>query len=85
VDSRRSARVRRLHSALGALLVASSVTVAVPPAGADVVTISGDAMRTSWDANEPGLTAQPVTSDGFGQLFATKVDGQVYAEPVIAD
>ena len=56
-----------------------------PDAGADVVTVSSDALRTGWDGSEPGLTAQPVASDGFGQLFARHVDGQVYAEPVLAD
>ena len=56
-----------------------------PNAGADVVTVSSNALRTGWVGTEPGLTAQPVASDGFGQLFARHVDGQVYAEPVLAD
>jgi hypothetical protein len=67
---------------LGATIAAG---VAAPSAAAEVVTVSSDAMRTGWDGDDPGLTAQPVTSDGFGQLFATQVDGQVYAEPVVAD
>jgi hypothetical protein len=85
VGSRRLAR-QLLGAVLGAFLVAPSVAVVVPPAAdADVVTVSSDSLRTGWDGNEPELTAQPVASDGFGQLFATKVDGQVYAEPVISD
>lgn len=64
----------------------SAVAVAVPTAArADVVTVSSEALRTGWDAAEPGLTAESVASDGFGQLFARQVDGQVYAEPVLAD
>jgi hypothetical protein len=39
---------------------------------------------TAWDANEPGLSPASVTSSDFGQLFSTPVDGQVYAEPILA-
>ncbi|MDQ1746391.1 MAG: hypothetical protein QOD07_654 [Frankiaceae bacterium] len=79
---RRSARLLP-----AAVLVVSSVAAVAPApaATADVVTVSSDALRTGWDGAEPGLTAQPVASDGFGQLFARTVDGQVYAEPVVAD
>ena len=79
---RRSARLL-----LGMAVAASSLPAVVSSttAAADVVTVSSDALRTGWDGNEPGLTAQPVSSDGFGQLFARTVDGQVYAEPVVAD
>ncbi|MDQ1686451.1 MAG: hypothetical protein QOC82_3188 [Frankiaceae bacterium] len=81
MGSRRSAR-----QLLGALLIAAAAAVVVPPtAHADVVTISSDSLRTGWDGSEPGLTGPPVASDGFGQLFARHVDGQVYAEPVVAD
>ena len=66
-------------------------------ARADVTTVSGNALRTGWDANEPALTPAQVASASVGQLFVTnlpKVVGnrqsglqpqQVYAQPLIAD
>lgn len=62
----------------------STTALTLPVAAADVLTVSRDALRTGWDGSEPGLTAQPVTSDGFGQLFAQHLDGQIYAQPVVA-
>ena len=53
------------------------------PARADVVTIGGDTLRTSWDAQEPALDPATVGSAEFGQLFAAPVDGQVYAQPLV--
>ncbi|WP_051969321.1 choice-of-anchor D domain-containing protein [Kitasatospora azatica] len=49
----------------------------------DDTTVSIDAMRTGWTANEPQLTPAQVSSADFGQLFATTVDGQVYAQPLV--
>jgi hypothetical protein len=46
-------------------------------------TISLNNLRDGWDDNEPGLTASTVTASNFGQLFAAKVDGQVYAQPLV--
>src|SRR5512138_4028180 len=49
----------------------------------DDVTASQDNLRTGWDRGEPALTPSTVTSTIFGQLFATKVQGQVYAQPLV--
>ncbi|GAA3377782.1 hypothetical protein GCM10020367_54820 [Streptomyces sannanensis] len=54
------------------------------PAHADETTISVDTLRTGWDANEPGLAPGQVSSSDFGQQFSTTVDGQVYAQPLVA-
>ncbi|WP_271189421.1 choice-of-anchor D domain-containing protein [Dactylosporangium matsuzakiense] len=69
--------------ALVAALLAA-VSFAEPPAAlADNTTVSGDTMRTGWDAAEPNLSPATVTGGNFGQLFATKVQGQVYAQPLV--
>ena len=54
------------------------------PVDADVTTVSVDSMRTSWDADEPKLSPSDVGAPDFGQLFATQLEGQVYAQPVLA-
>jgi hypothetical protein len=52
---------------------------------ADEVTASQNLLRDDWDPNEPGLSPATVKGGHFGQLFATKVDGQVYAQPLVVD
>jgi hypothetical protein len=51
----------------------------------DVTTISQNQLRDGWDANEAGLTPAAVAGGQFGQLFATRVNGQVYAQPLVVD
>ncbi|QWF78968.1 choice-of-anchor D domain-containing protein [Amycolatopsis sp. CA-230715] len=48
-------------------------------------TAAGNNLRTGWDADEPGLSPGQVSTADFGQIFATGVDGQVYAQPIVAD
>lgn len=67
-----------------ALLLTMLAGLGSAPARAATPTVSGNNLRTAWDANEPGLSPASVTSSDFGQLFSTPVDGQVYAEPIIA-
>jgi outer membrane protein assembly factor BamB len=57
---------------------------AAAPAAADDTTAGYTTLRTGWDDNEPGLVPSQVSTADFGQLFAAAVDGQVYAQPVIA-
>jgi hypothetical protein len=68
-----------LPAALAALMV-----VALPPANADITTASVDNLRTGWDSAEPGLAPSAVSASDFGQLFSTTVNGQVYAQPIVA-
>jgi len=56
----------------------------VAAARADEITASQNNLRDGWDPNEPGLSPSVLTSGSFGQLFSTSVNGQVYAQPVIA-
>lgn len=69
---------------LVAALASAVLTVPSAPVVADVTTVSQDTYRTGWDRNEPALTPAGVASSSFGQLFSTPVDGQVYAQPIVA-
>ncbi|MEZ0112451.1 hypothetical protein ABH920_006473 [Catenulispora sp. EB89] len=79
---------RRVRPALAVAVVAAlvSAVLALPSSTvrADVTTVSQDTYRTGWDRNEPALTPAGVASSSFGQLFSTPVDGQVYAQPIVA-
>ncbi|MGH9094198.1 MAG: PQQ-binding-like beta-propeller repeat protein, partial [Acidimicrobiales bacterium] len=84
------ARVRaRLAAALAALAVTTSLAsvslvAAASPARADNTTISYGPLRTGWDPNEANLSPSNVSASDFGQLFSTALDGQVYAQPLVA-
>jgi hypothetical protein len=52
---------------------------------ADEDTASQNLLRDGWDPNEPGLSPATIQGGHFGQLFATHVDGQVYAQPLVVD
>ena len=64
----------------------ASTSLAQPPAtgGIDVVTAHNDASRTGWNAHETMLTTGNVNARSFGPLFDVRVDGQVFAQPLIA-
>jgi hypothetical protein len=76
---------RRVPAAIAAVAltitgVAIGVQYALPgPAGADEYTVSQNLSRDGWDSSEPALSPAAVTSKSFGQIFETKVNGQVYA------
>ena len=50
----------------------------------DEPTISADRQRDGWDPGEPALSPAVVGGGTFGQLFSTAVNGQVYAQPLVA-
>jgi outer membrane protein assembly factor BamB len=73
-----------------ALAVAAALGFgAAAPAGADdaatSLTNAADNARTGWYPDEPGLDPGTVAGSTFGQLFSAPVDGQVYAQPLVAD
>jgi len=70
-------------AALTAATSLLALSAATMPAAADDTTTSYDNLRTGWDPNEPGLSPATVQGPGFGQLFATQLNGQVYAQPII--
>src|SRR5258707_44788 len=72
-------------SSLIVLALATGLLVAVPTvAGADEVTVSSDVGRTGPGPNEPGLSPSSVQPSDFGKIFSTKLNGQVYAQPITA-
>jgi hypothetical protein len=82
-------RITRIAAALGVLTLlltggqlAASATHA---ARADEDLVSQNLLRDGWDPNESALTPATVSGGSFGQLFATPVDGQVYAQPLVVD
>ena len=75
---------------LGVVLALLPTVVVSLPVGqstaarADDQTVSQDNLRTGWDPNEPSLTPTVVGGGSFGQIFSTAVNGQVYAQPIVA-
>jgi iron transport multicopper oxidase len=53
-------------------------------ARASGITNAGDDLRTGWYPNEPSITPQLVSGGTFGQLWSAKVEGQVYAQPLLS-
>lgn len=86
---RRPARLVQRKGRLAVALTLLAATIGAlpfaeaPSALADNQTVSNDTLRTAWDPKEPGLSAGAVVSGNFGQLFATRVQGQVYSQPLI--
>ncbi len=59
-------------------------TSAVHPLEAgQFATSRGNDSRDGWYPNQPGLSPQVVGSSDFGQLFATQLNGQIYAQPLL--
>jgi hypothetical protein len=81
-------RVAKCLIAVAVVLTSTMATVQFASAGIrpqDVTTVSQNLLRDGWDSKEPGLSPATVSSGRFGQLFATHVDGQVYAQPLVVD
>ncbi|HEY4428370.1 MAG TPA: choice-of-anchor D domain-containing protein [Solirubrobacteraceae bacterium] len=53
-------------------------------AHASGVTNSGNDLRDGWYPDQPSLTPQLVSGGSFGQLWSAPVEGQVYAQPLLA-
>jgi hypothetical protein len=91
---RSASLLRRLARLLVAVVLAGAgVAVGVLPypsvtrSRADEVTASVNDLRDGWDSGETSGSLSPATLLGgsFGELFDIPVDGQVYAQPVVAD
>jgi hypothetical protein len=72
------------------LLLAAATAVAMlaytaPASAADEpVTAAADSLRTGWYPDEAQLTPQLLKGGGFGRVFDTPVQGQVYAQPLVS-
>ncbi len=49
------------------------------------ITNSGDDLRTGWYPDQASLTPQLLSGGTFGQVWSTPVNGQVYAQPLLAN
>jgi hypothetical protein len=83
-----SMRMRVATTTFAAVAVAlagtlAGIQLASPgPVQADEVTTSQNMARDGWDSTEPILSPATVSSKSFGQVFDTKVNGQVYGQPL---
>ncbi|MFE9440384.1 choice-of-anchor D domain-containing protein [Streptomyces sp. NPDC006602] len=80
---RRRTRLFAIAAVAGAALIGTTISLLMPSAQAEQTTQGVDNLRTNWDSNETGLSPAVVQSSAFGRLFATKLDGQIYAQPLV--
>ena len=66
----------------GALSLFPAPSFGAPSDPVGIYTYHGDSMRTGWNSRETQLT--PATLNRFGKLWTHTVDGQVYAQPLLA-
>ncbi|WP_328749712.1 choice-of-anchor D domain-containing protein [Streptomyces sp. NBC_00285] len=81
--SRRRTWLLSIVAVATAALIGTTISLVASSAQADQTTQGVDNLRTSWDQNESGLSPAVVQSSAFGRLFATKLDGQIYAQPLV--
>jgi hypothetical protein len=78
--------VAGLALTLGALpAVGAFPGVHTAAARADDFTVAQNAMRTSWDPNEPRLTPALVSTFSTSPRIDDKLSGSVYAQPLVID
>ena len=75
--------MRRIRAT--SLICTVFLLVAAAHAMASGITNSADDLRTGWYPEQPSLTPQLVSGGTFGQLWSTPVEGQVYAQPLLAN
>lgn len=67
----------------GPIAGATSAARDVPLLSGQGPTSRGNDSRDGWYPDEAGLSPKLVGSSKFGQLFATKLNGQIYAQPLL--
>jgi len=63
---------------------APHAALAANGAAVEILTFHGDLARTGWNADERALTPATVRSAAFGRLWTVPLDGEIYAEPLVA-
>lgn len=85
VSLSRGPQPRPAIAALAVLcLLAALLAVFAPSAAPDVLTNAKDNSRAGWYSDQPGLSPGLVAGNTFGQQFSAAVNGQVYAQPIVA-
>src|SRR5205807_3315319 len=78
------ARNARLRALLACALAAAGLAALAPGAGAVNVTTAGyNNLRDDWDSSEAGLAPATIQSGSFGKVFATRLAGAIYAQPLV--
>ncbi len=82
-----ASRTARRLAPLVVLLVSLTVVALAfaAQAGTEGITNSGDDLRDGWYPEQTSLTPQLVSGGTFGQLWSATVEGQVYAQPLLAN
>jgi hypothetical protein len=81
-----------LRFCVPAALAVVLVAVATAPSSAQnpcssgvcVTTWHNDTYHTGDNLSESSITPSSITTDNFGQLCSASLDGQVYAQPLVA-
>ncbi len=81
--NRRRTWLLSIVAAATAALIGTLISLVASSAQADQNTQGVDNLRTNWDQDEASLSPAVVQSSAFGRLFATKLDGQIYAQPLV--
>jgi hypothetical protein len=84
-NGRAALRSHRARLCALLLVLAAIALAATAQALASGITNSADDLRDGWYPDQPSLTPQLVSGGTFGQLWSTPVDGQVYAQPLLAN
>ncbi len=80
---RRAIALSGLLAVIASGLIATSSMVAQAGETAGVTTAGYYNLRDDWDPNEPALSPSAVQSASFGKLFSTKLNGSIYAQPLV--
>jgi iron transport multicopper oxidase len=75
-------RWMRIMSVVFAVLMLGAVPA---QASEPEITNSGENLRTGWYPEASSITPQLVSGGTFGQLWSAPVEGQVYAQPLLAN
>lgn len=76
--------MRPIRAALLTSIVVA-LAAAAPALAEQQVTNSSENLRTGWYPEASSITPQLVSGGTFGRLWSTPVEGQVYAQPLLAN
>ncbi len=78
------ARNARLRAAFACALAVAGLAALAPSASAVNVTTGGyNNLRDDWDSSEAGLAPATIQSGTFGKVFATRLAGAIYSQPLV--
>jgi hypothetical protein len=80
---RAAKKVLTLCATLALLIAGAENATATHVSPQDDTTASLNNLRTGWDPHESALSPAAVSGSGFGEVFSTAVNGQVYAQPLV--